>query len=78
MVELGRPRPNSGQSRPDPKSKCSGFCAGQALYFSNWIMIRTTSRTDAALINLVLKIESKLGLEWNLEPMRIESTNLGL
>ena len=32
------------------------------------IRIRTPSRTDVTLINLVPKIESKPGMEWNLDP----------
>ena len=41
-------------------------------------MIRTPSRTNVTLINLVPKIESKPGMEWNLDLMLIESTNLGM
>ena len=42
------------------------------------IMIRTPSKTDATLINFVPKIKSKPRMEWNLNPMLIESTNLGM
>ena len=41
-------------------------------------VIRTPPTTDATLINLVLKIESKLGIDWNLDPMLIESMNLSM
>ena len=41
-------------------------------------LIRTPSRTDVALINLVPKIESKPRMEWNIDQMLIESTNLGM
>ena len=36
------------------------------------------ARTNTTLINLVSKIESKPKLEWNHDPMLIESTNLGM
>ena len=41
-------------------------------------VIRIPSRTNVTLINLVPKIEYKLGIEWNHDPMLNESTNLGM
>ena len=41
-------------------------------------MIRTSSRTDANLIHLVPKIESKSRTEWNRDPILNETTNLGM